>query len=254
MLPVTLQASIRQYPEIPETLGIHLQCHIYNPHTPGWVTSEQKTMQISETIAPDFLSAPKCLHPMKGSAAEIDSIKQPYRSVFAGTCRYISHLIMVPQNSHAAGCFFRYCTMAACFNSSNSGCRHRMCIITARGHLRASSDNSGIETFDSGRSPISTTVTSWKFCSRPRQSGTSTEHYGRLSLVECDSLSHCPDDRSSRINVRNVSQWHHTTRCQVYRHLRRIPWHIELHAKRDACAIVHYWEPVSIHGSTRSVF
>ena len=37
---------------------------------------------------------------------------------------------------------------------------HHMCVITAGGHLGASSDNSGIETFDSGRSPISTTVTS----------------------------------------------------------------------------------------------
>ena len=75
-------------------------------------------------------------------------------------CLYISHLIMVLQKSHCAGCFFRYCSLAPCFISSNSGCRHHMCAITAGGNFLARSDNSGIETFDSGKSPISTTVTS----------------------------------------------------------------------------------------------
>ena len=45
-----VRVSIWQYPEILETLGIHLQCHMYDPHTPGWVAAEQKTTQISETF------------------------------------------------------------------------------------------------------------------------------------------------------------------------------------------------------------
>ena len=105
---------------------------------------------------------------------------------------------MVLQKSHCAGCFFRYCTLAACFISSNSGCRQRMCAITAGGHFFASSDNSGIETCDSGKSPKSTTVHRENSGPDHGSPEPALEHYGRPSLAEFDSPSRCRDDHSSR--------------------------------------------------------
>ena len=44
--------------------------------------------------------------------------------------------------------------------SSSSRCRHIMWLITAGGHLCINLDNSGMETCDSGKSPMSTIVAS----------------------------------------------------------------------------------------------
>ena len=88
------------------------------------------------------------------------------------TCRYISHVMIVPQKMHGAGCFCRYFSLAALRICSRSRCRHIIWLITAVGHLCINSANSDIKTCDSGKSPMSTIVTSWK--SSPRQSGTST--------------------------------------------------------------------------------
>ena len=122
----------------------------------------------------------------------------------------ILHLIVVLQKSHWAGCFFRYCSFAACCISSNAGCRHRMCAITAGGHFLVRSDNSGIETSDSGKSPMSTTVTSWKFRSRPRQSGTRTRTlWASLPCRIC-----LPVAPLRRPHIPNTSWTSHTCRMQ----------------------------------------
>ena len=121
------------------------------------------------------------------------------------------------QKSHCAGCFFRYCSFAACCLSSSSGCRHRMCAITAGGHFLVRSDNSGIKTSDSGKSPMSMTVTSWKFRSRPREP--EPEHYGHLFLVECDSLSHLCGDHTSR----TCPEHHVVAQCLLPRDLSPSP-------------------------------
>ena len=68
-----------------------------------------------------------------------------------------------------------------------------------RGHCWLRVDNSGMETGESGISPISTIVTSWKFWSTPRQSGTRTRTL-RASRPWSTRLSVLPpyDDRPVR--------------------------------------------------------
>ena len=125
------------------------------------------------------------------------------------TCRYISHLIIVPQNVQGAGCFCRYFILAALRICSRSRCRHIIWLITAGGHLCINSANSGMETCDSGKSPMSTIVTSWKFWSKhPDTTGVSTLQNATLRRIILTT--------HQSYDIRKVVRRHHTSRGDVH--------------------------------------